>query len=114
MTNGMGTPQLTDGGSDSVMTAILDIVADREGVDVGELPPLYDAVDPDALESLFAPTRTGSPRTGRVEFTYAGYVVALVSDRDGSIVVSLGERNAAYRWFQDTTSARADAKVHLD
>lgn len=100
--------------SDSIMTTILDIVADREETDVESLPPLYDAVDPDALETIFGPTREGASRTGRLEFTYNGYVVTVVCDRDGSLNVSVGERNAAYRWFQDSTAAGADAGVHLD
>lgn len=100
--------------SDSPMTAILAAVAAREGTDVADLPPLYEAIDPDALETLFEPTREGATRTGRLEFTYSGYVVTLVCDRDGTLNVSVGERNAAYRWFQDSTAAGADATVHLD
>lgn len=114
MTNQRGGTSRAAPESDSLMTTILEVVADREGTDVARLPPLYEAIDPDALETLFEPTREGATRTGRLEFTYCGYVVTLVCDRDGTLNVSVGERNAAYRWFQGSTSARADAKVHLD
>ncbi|WP_132058304.1 HalOD1 output domain-containing protein [Halorussus amylolyticus] len=53
------------------------------------LPPLYDAIDPDALDALFAggvrsPDR---PRAtaGKVEFVYHGHRVTAHSD--GSVVV---------------------------
>lgn len=114
MTPRYGGSSLDAHESDSPMTAILDAVAAREGTDVKDLPPLYEAIDPDALETLFEPTRQGPTRTGRLEFTYSGYVVTLVCDRDGTLDVSVGERNAAYQWFQDATSAGADARVHLD
>lgn len=96
----------------SVVATILEAVADRQDVPVGELPPLYEAVDPDALRALFAPTE-GGPRSGRVEFTYDGHVVTVVADRDGSVSVSIGERTAVYRWFSNTTSG-TDAPVSLD
>lgn len=50
--------------------AVLESVADIEGVDPVDLDyPLYDALDPDALDALF---RTGG---GYVTFSYHGYVV---------------------------------------
>lgn len=114
MTDRPGDPTLAADESDSLTTTILDLVADREGTDVGDLPPLYDAVNPDALETLFEPARKGRTRTGRLEFTYHGYVVTLVSDRDRSLTVTVGERNTAYRWFREATSTRADVEISLD
>lgn len=59
----------------SLSEAVVSAVADREGVDPSTLePPLYEAVDTDALDMLF---RSGS---GEVSFTYAGYRVT-VDDR---------------------------------
>jgi len=63
--------------SSTVTAAVLDAVADRAGADVTDLPPLYDAVDPDALEALFDPTTAGSLGVTRLEFVYGGYEVAL-------------------------------------
>ena len=67
--------------------------------DAMTLPPVGSVVDPDALESLFAPTRNrGRPATdggrpgtderaspSRVRFTYVGYNVTI--SEDGVVVV---------------------------
>lgn len=61
---------------------IVEAVADAEGVDPLELPPLYDAVDPDAVDSLFAPQlRVGSvpSHDAAVRFEYHGYVVRVAA-----------------------------------
>jgi len=58
--------------------AVLDAVADHEGVSPEELnPPLYDVVDPDALETIFRGT------TGQIRFEYHDYVVTV--DHAGSV-----------------------------
>ena len=44
---------------------------------VDELPPLYEAIDPDALEALFVTHDTA----GRVKFQYAGTIVTVYADR---------------------------------
>lgn len=55
--------------------AVLSAVAIREGVDETELPePLYDAIDPDALNTLFRNT------TGHVTFCYIDYIVTVESN----------------------------------
>lgn len=77
---------ITDG--HQVSTQILEAVADHNGVDPLELrPPLYETVDPEALEALFAPTAAGTERSGRIEFTYAGCRITLVADAEGTITV---------------------------
>ena len=50
-------------------------VAERSGVDVHELPPLYDAVDPEAI-GAFLESGDQTPETA-VEFSYAGYRVSV-------------------------------------
>lgn len=66
--------------------AVIERVADLEETDPISLPPLYDAVDPEALDSICQSTADG-PRTGAtVRFTYCGYDVR-VGD-DGTIDVS--------------------------
>lgn len=61
---------------------IVRTVADRESVDVVELePPLYDVVNPEALDSLFEDRDTD----GRVEFHWHGYRIVVFSS--GSIRV---------------------------
>lgn len=57
--------------------------------DHGEpLEPLYDAVDPDAPDALFASTSCDAPVPGRVEFVYCGYRVSV----DGTGRVEVRER----------------------
>lgn len=64
-------------------TVVVEAVAAASGVDLEELPPLYDAIDPDLLDGAF--DRAG---TELLVFLYADYVVRL----DGDRVVSLYER----------------------
>ncbi|WP_293032256.1 HalOD1 output domain-containing protein [Natronococcus sp.] len=59
---------------------VVDAVADAEGIDPVELePPLYDAVDPNAIDELFTTTPSAS-RNGRLNFQYRGYDVTVRSD----------------------------------
>jgi Halobacterial output domain 1 len=60
---------------------IVQAIAAREECSIDELPPLYDHLDPDALNTLFAPLTTGTPRsTGHVMVVYAGYQVVVTND----------------------------------
>ena len=73
---------------------IVEEVAAVRGVESHELDPLYTAIDPDALDDLFA----GPSRQGRVAFRYEGCTVAVDSDGRTSIsetaddLESIGER----------------------
>ncbi|ADD06091.1 uncharacterized protein Nmag_2531 [Natrialba magadii ATCC 43099] len=67
---------------DSVSTVVVEAVAEAVGVDATALPPLYERVDPDALDAVFAPTATGAPRTGEIQFSYSEYVVTVGCDGD--------------------------------
>jgi len=55
-----------------ITDAIVAAVADAEDEDVLTLPPLWDVIDPEALETLFAPTDRQAGRTGRVTFDTVG------------------------------------------
>lgn len=70
---------------DGVCERIVTAVAALEDTDPAELPPLFDAVDPDALTAVFSTTGSGTIRTGRVEFPYAGYWITVEFD-DGAVV----------------------------
>ena len=62
---------------DSVIYEVIKSVAEVEDADPLELtPPLYEVIDPDALESLFANDRT----LGKVIFNYSGCEVSVFSD----------------------------------
>lgn len=52
--------------------AIVAAVAEREDAHPTEVPPLYHAIDPDALDRLF-----DGRRRGRVTFEYAGYEITV-------------------------------------
>lgn len=64
---------------------VAEAVAERETVDPVELtPPLYTAIDVDALETLIAHESARAGGTGiRVEFSYRGYDIAV---EDGGAV----------------------------
>lgn len=67
---------------DRLAVAITDAVADGEGCDPVELAPLYQTVDPEALDKVFA----GRPRSdGKIAFEYSGY--GIVIDDHGLVVV---------------------------
>lgn len=60
-----------------VSERVVDAIASLEGVASTDLDPVrYDAIDPDALDSLFA----GSRAMGTVEFSYHGYEVVVRGD----------------------------------
>lgn len=71
--------------------AVVEAVAEREGVEPTELVPpeyetLYDAVDPAALDALFAPRANGADRAdGSVTFPFCGYTVTVTADGTVSV-----------------------------
>lgn len=72
---------------ESVSERVVAEVADATGTDRTALDPLYDAVDPDALDSLFAPGDISGANTPiRVTFTYSGREV--VVSNGGSVSVT--------------------------
>lgn len=59
--------------------AIVERIAALEAVDHTELDPLYEVVDPDALDTLVG--TTGQSDTAlQITFTYHGYDVAVTGD----------------------------------
>ncbi|WP_436346514.1 HalOD1 output domain-containing protein [Natronorubrum sp. FCH18a] len=75
--------------SPSVTETIVDAVSEAEDCDPLTLPPLWDVIDPEALDDLFAPTRGGHPRAGRATFVYAGYKVTVEVSTEATVAVSL-------------------------
>lgn len=66
------------GDTSSATEAIIMEVAEQHGTPPEELnPPLYDVIDPEALESIFR------GETGEVSFEYHGYVVTV--DYEGNV-----------------------------
>ncbi|QCW02832.1 HalOD1 output domain-containing protein [Natrinema pallidum] len=61
----------------SALTTALDRIAARKGCDRAALPPLYDAIDPEALAAVLE-----SDADVTVRFEYAGSRVVIGPDSD--------------------------------
>lgn len=82
----MSPAQPTTTGKSSLSHAVVQAVAEAERVDPLELtPPLYEVIDSDALDRLFAVTPTHHRTDGEVSFSYNGYGVTVRGD--GSVSV---------------------------
>lgn len=68
---------------------VVEVVSDAKGVDPDELSPLYNVIDPDALNTLFDPRTTSHQAAAQVEFSYEGYTVIVTSD--GQVDISSGK-----------------------
>ncbi len=79
----MVRPWESENPSRDLSEAVLAAVARAEGKQPAELsPPLFDVIDPDALDHLF----DGKPETaGTVAFRYHGYLV--IVDQYGRVTV---------------------------
>ena len=69
--------------------AVVARIANCEGVDPLELPPLYESIDADAIDALVR-TAEANDSALQIEFTYHGYQVTI---SDGG-VVHVDEKNA--------------------
>jgi hypothetical protein len=81
------------GDDESVTEAVTAALRSVSGATEFELRPLYDTIDPDALDSLFARKGDGTPRgtDGRIVFEHGRYRVRV--DSDGAVAVSAPERD---------------------
>lgn len=64
---------------DPVSRTIVDAIATCEGTQPSELPPLHRSINPDALNYLFETTGDDAPTGATLSFSYAGYVVLVMS-----------------------------------
>lgn len=67
-------------GDERIASNVIRAVAAYANKQPSELPLLYEAIDPDALEGIFAPTGEGAREIGKVVFPYAGYRVTVAAD----------------------------------
>nr|WP_232794595.1 HalOD1 output domain-containing protein [Haloarcula taiwanensis] len=66
--------------------AVVKAVSTVEGCPSTSLPPLYNAVNPEALERVFTVTKRDAPdRSGRITFQYSESVVTI--DKNGYLEV---------------------------
>lgn len=63
---------------ETVTAAVVERLAEAEGVDVLDVAPLVESIDPDALETLFG---DGTADHVSVEFYHAGYRVSIDGGR---------------------------------
>lgn len=83
----------TDG--TAVSTKVVEKIAALEGVRPTDLPALVDAVDTDAMDTIFAPLRGGqSTESGRIEFTYCGYEIVVHGDESVDVVSEAASQEA--------------------
>lgn len=74
----------TDVREETVSERVIDAVSEATGTDPVELEPLYNVVDPDALNAIFASGGAGESSDTELRFTMAGCDVLV---RDGGNVV---------------------------
>lgn len=60
--------------------AVVELVAEATDIDPLELDPLYNAIDPDVVDSLCS----DSPGFSRLEFEYANHTVVI--EQDGTAI----------------------------
>lgn len=68
-----------------ISSRVVDAVCSAKDVGLTALPPLYETIDPDALDALFAAhtsERSTAKQTLVVQFFYAGYEVTVRSPDD--------------------------------
>lgn len=72
--------------SDSPSTAVVTAVAEAAGTDPVAIEPLYEAIDPDALDALVAPpTALGTAPSATIEFVYQDYRVRVGANGRGHL-----------------------------
>lgn len=71
--------------AEPVSAEVVTAVADVNGVEPTELPPLYYAVDPDALDQLFPSHDERGAAMSEVRFTFAGCEVVVDGDDGVSV-----------------------------
>ncbi|MFC6720738.1 HalOD1 output domain-containing protein [Halobacteriaceae archaeon SHR40] len=77
----MSQTKLSTANDGSVTNEVVEKVAEAEDVDPLELtPPLYEVIDPDALDQIFASTPTAGGIEGQMTFFYNGYEVTVSGD----------------------------------
>lgn len=76
--NGEGTT--VESADSSLSEAVVQAVGEVDDTDPVDLPPLYDQIDPDALENLFRDVSNGV-----VAFDYHDYTVLVRADGTASV-----------------------------
>ena len=76
-----GARTVHDWSTESPAIAVIEAVAERTGRDISALDPLYERIDPDALDELFARRPDGvPPEDVELSWRYEGHEVTIRSD----------------------------------
>ncbi|GAB7019655.1 HalOD1 output domain-containing protein [Halostagnicola sp. A-GB9-2] len=71
---------------------LIDAVAESKGVEPSQLPPIYETIDPEPIESLI----NGSGSAFELTFEYVGYQIRIT--RDGYEIIDDGTIEASENW----------------
>ena len=72
--------------AESPSNAVVNAVAAIDDTHPLELAPLYDAIDTDALDTLFrSRSESTNQSSGHVDFLYSGYLIRVDASGDGAI-----------------------------
>lgn len=75
--------------TEQISTKVVTAVADAKNVDPIDLPPLYYAIDPDALDQFFrSQFQTRASGTAKVQFTFAGCDVVVASGNQVTVMTT--------------------------
>lgn len=79
------TAQVADGGTKLAEDVVIAVAAEA-GVDPMELSPrLYDVIDPEALNALYADTARARETGLTLSFVYGDWRVTITADREVSV-----------------------------
>lgn len=107
------TSSIRQSGDGNVSERVVTAVADARDVDSLELPPLFDVINPDALDQLFDHGLSdGTNGPGRVVFMFAGCEVEVHSD--GEVTVTAPNKRARGSSATDSGGAQNEAETTLD
>lgn len=81
--------------SGPITDTLVATVAEAKGVDPLDLEPLYESVDPDALNAMFHPS--GTPPSASMEIRFSMADCDVVVRGDGEVVVTPVAGNAPVR-----------------
>lgn len=81
--------------SETISEAVVTAVANIRETDPISLDPLYEKIDPDALDDLFLSVgEPVTPPTGSIRFSYAGHVVVINEHGLGYLYDRLDDRQS--------------------
>lgn len=89
---------------------VMEALSAQANVDPLELRPLYEVVDPDALDALFRGTSDGRSAPTTVRFEYEGYTVAVRGD--GEIQISDAPVRQTHRSEESSDSSEWTVSGH--